>query len=361
MIVSHPSAPTVETSGFLLAEYAKHLNYDWCSFFGVRRWVNHRHADTVGCTTVWTQAERNNLAWYLCEAQRELEHVTKWPLSTKYFVDEEVIAYNCPDYVKWHRVQAIGVQAFSDVGTATVDYSTEPATVIVPSVAANGMTVSAENVRIYEAGTDNQLVGIGLTDLNNGSVQIDLMRCLMVAEGNHNTTKSNLVNWDDLFMFVDEVDIKIEYVEPRNGQLICSPRCCGQCGCQSATSCEATGIETCVHVEDPYTGLVTAPKPIEKGCRCRCNVQKLKLSYAAGDRKIAKDSILAIRWLAHAKMPKIPCSCEMLQAVYAEDRKRPDTISHTMTQAAFGIPLQGAYSAYWWAYHNRGIRLLSWS
>ena len=344
MIVLASDGLIIEDSAVSLARYAQIIGYSECSFFGV-------NADTVAyaCRTIWTLDQRRMVAKYLAEAQGEIEDVLHYPLSPKWFTNEEH-PLRFPVLTKWGKVIEAGIRAESEIEAgATVDYTDEPATIIVAT------TVATDEIHIYHPDSQAEIYPSAIS-ASGGNMIIRIPRCRLVADQDNPPE-----GWEyaDDANFLTTVDVKRVYNDPStNAQLVgFGGGClCGNCSEETNTACMTIRtkeigeiyVRPATYVNSAWSGGISFCKPYSR----------VRLNYRAGLETLSYQMEDAIVRLAHAKMPQEPCGCEAAQMLWKRDRAIPEALTRERLNNPFGLN-EGSYIAYRWAYSKRLVRARS--
>lgn len=349
-----------------LARYAQRMGeqagFTECQFWGVR------DDDTIinaQCREIWTKAQRDQIGFYLGEAQRAIEDEVGYPLQPTWvtgtatgvaddgswrYVDER--PYRDFLVSRWARIIEPGVRAEETVAAGElVSYATEPAT--IGPVATTVTDVS--EIIIRHAGTEIEIDPSQIT-ISGGDVTVNIPRCRLVKPSLANNDQHGL-DYADLSNFVEEIDIIRVYNDPatQGVMLYDDPTCLGTAGC---TQEEQTA---CIRVDDPRLGFVSVlPGSYGGGSwtltGCRYRINRVRLNYRAGLLELPEVFEDAIIRLAHSKMPRPPCGCERLASLWGDEHKVPEVLTRERLNCPFGVS-DGAWWAWSVANSNRVTRL----
>lgn len=346
-IVRTSDALIIEDSAVSLARYAQIIGYSECAFFGVKAPRDTAYA----CRTIWTLDERRTIAKYLAEAQGEIEDVLRYPLSPKWFEDEQH-DLRCPVLTDWGRVIAAGVRAESVIEDgATVDHSSDPAVIVV----ATSVT-DADEIRVYHPDSEAEIYPSAI-EIAGGIATIEIPRCRMVAEDVANNPPEGL-EYAELTNFEEMVDVKRVYNDTSVNATLVGRSCASGCTCGSCT--EAT-TSACMYIAKRTIGAVIVQRatyvdsawvPSSSVCH---PFSQVRLNYKAGLLTLPYQMEDAIVRLAHAKMPVEPCACDVAKNVWIRDRNVPEVLTRERLNSAFGTS-DGAWMAYRFAQSKRMVR-----
>lgn len=345
-----------------LARYAQRIDYPECAFFGVAY-----DGDNVGqCRNIWTMWQRNNIAFYLLEAQQEIEEVVGYPLSVTWVVgdiaDEPDNRANLVDtqaiastlITRWGYVIAGGVRARDEISSGVVvNHATDPAVVTVVGVT----DFDVNELLVFHPDSDYPIVPSSVS-ITGGTLTIEIPRCRMVKPSLQDNSKSGL-DYNDLANFADEVDLVHEYNDPStNAKLVKSHQCSLAC---SLSGCVDSTDDGCINVQDFRVGHIqiqAATYVIETGWtgHTSCSgYKRVKLNYQAGLPSLPPQAEDAIIRLAHSKMPQEPCGCDITKQMWERDRKVPDVLTRERANCPFGMS-DGAWVAWRFAQAMRLVR-----
>ena len=325
-IVPTQSTQVVEASTVKLAEYAYAVRVCECFMWGVR---NSPCADEQSCRDIWTKEERDFIAFYLAEAQEEIERELGYFVGRRWVTDERH-RYADPIITRWGHVVAGGVKGETAISAGeTVDHTTDPA--IVGPVAT---TVTDESeIRIYHTDTDIEVDPSDIT-ISGGFVTIEIPRCRLVLPELADNPANGL-NYNTLTNFATDVDIVRVYNDTDTGATLV------RLSCQS--NCTDTQTDACIYVRKSNIGSVSAP--VSSGL-CGCAPDFVDLNYYSGV-EMTKQMRDAIIRLAHTKMPRSPCACSPVEEFWKRDRNAPEVLSRERLNCPFGMS-DGAWIAWRW-------------
>jgi len=345
-----------QESALRLSRYAQVIGgYGEDALWGINR---SGLLDTNECFQPWMKDQRDYVAFYLAEAQWELEKEIGYPLAPKWvvgrvadqesghheFVDEQ--DWKIPLFAKWGMVLEPGVKATASVDAASVvSHATDPA-VIGPI----GTTVTDPyEIKVYYPDKDIEITPSKI-QINAGFVTIEIPRCRLVKEAFANN-EANGIDYTDLNNFLATVDVVRVYNNPSTNAVLVAPHTCTT-GC-SLTGCGEYTQTACIYVTDVKSGkLSIVPATYSGGTwvrsSARCNVIRVRLNYRAGLKTLTRQAEDAIRMLAHAKMPNPPCGCDILHKMWDADSNIPSILTAERINCPWGLT-DGAWRAYKYA------------
>jgi len=341
-------------SAVKLADYAQELGLSEDQFFGLN------NPDTLidSCNPIWTLPERKRIARYLREAQTEIENVVGFPLAPRWFTDEWHY-YGYPVHTRWAKVIAAGFRNESAIATGvTLTWTTDPVMITRATSVTN-----EDEVRVVHPGTDIEIVPSSVT-IANGYVTIEVPWARLVKLAKQDNPS---VGWDYSDVppsatspYVTTVDIyRVYNDEAIQGGLIWRHRgdsdtCTCDCvWCQS--SCNDYIETACISIRNADTGALEL-LPVHFGTEwtvncstCYCATpDAVYVNYRAGllpTDPLAQVMKTAIIRLAHSKMPKPPCGCDVANEYWSRDRNVPTSLSIEQAACPFGQS-DGAYWAW---------------
>lgn len=323
-VIPTQSTQVAEASTVKLAEYAYAIHICECVFWGVK---NSSCADEQGCRDIWPKEERDKIAFYLAEAQEEIEQELGFFVGYKW-VTQERHPYTRPIQARWGHVIAGGIRGETDIDAAsTVDYTSEPA--IIGPIATS--VTDEDEIKVYHTDTDIEVDPSEIV-LSGGNVTIYIPRCRLV-DPDYADNPSNGIDYNNLLYFATDVDVKRVYNDTGTQATMVRVSCNNNC-------VEETG-DACIHVRYPRIGSVD----VQMGSTlCRDSWNFAELNYYSGLEmtKQARDAIIR---LAHTKMPEPPCNCSPISYYWERDRKMPDVLTRERLNNPFGL-MDGAWIAW---------------
>jgi hypothetical protein len=297
-----------------------------CSFWGVR---NSPCGDEQGCRDIWTKAQRDMVAFYLAEAQEEIERELRYFLCPRWVTDERH-PYTTPVKTTWGYVIAGGVRGESVIeDDAAVDLAADPAI-----VGPYSTTVTDEDeIAVFHVDSDVEIPPSAVT-ISGGQVIIEIPRCRLVKPSLADNPTTGL-NYTGLSNFVSTVDVHRVYNDTTTQAIFVRPAC--------DNSCDETTGDACIYVRHSDVGSVNVPL---SSLLCGCGAEFVELNYYAGIgmTRQARDTIIR---LAHSKMPNEPCGCSPINEVWRRDRFVPTVLTTERLNCPFGLS-DGAWIAWRW-------------
>lgn len=332
--------------------YAHMVGYDENAWFGVRRDPTAGYA----CYEIIVKPERDTVARYLMEAQAEVEAELGFPVQPKWFANERR-PYGIPVLSQWGYVIEGGVEKRAEIlYDAAITHVADVGGVAQPShTAAIGTTVTDESeIHVYYPASLNVEgpVEIHPSDIDldtvAGTVTITIPRCRLVHP-DYVDNPSGGLDYQDVALFLDEVDVIRVYNDPSTHATIVWPHKCS--GSLCGASCGDYKQEACIYVADVDIGrLDVLPATYDDGwsrkSACCCGVPEyVLLNYRAGMLVTTRQAQDAITRLAHSKMPKEPCGCERAKMIWTRDREMPEVFTAARLNCRFGMSI-GAWTAW---------------
>lgn len=337
----------LEDSAVSLARYAQLIGYSECSFFGVNADVT-----AYACRTIWTLDQRRTVAKYLAEAQGEIEDILRYPLSPKWFTDEEH-QLRCPTSTKWGKVLAAGIRAETMIEAgATVDLRGVGDVILDPATISVATAVVADEIHIYHPDSEAEIFPSAIS-ISGGVATISIPRCRLVA--NQDNPPEGW-EYDDDDNFLDEVDVKRVYNDPSVNATLVSYG--GFCSCGTCTETTTTGCMSIVNKE--IGAIIIRPATyVDSAWSVRSTLCArygwVRLNYRAGLESLTYQMEDAIIRLAHSKMPSEPCGCDIAQGLWKRDRAIPEAMTEKRANNPFGLN-DGAWVAYRRAMSKKLVR-----
>lgn len=331
-IVKAASTLTAESSTVKLAQYAQAIQVCECAMWG----VSNSGCDTQGCRDIWVKSQRDEIAYYLAEAQEELEREIGYHIGYKWDTNERH-QYGRPVKTVWGYVVAGGTRATSIISAGeAVDHTADPA--IIGPVAT---TVTDENeIHVYHPGSDVEIDPSSIT-IAGGFATIEVPRCRMVLESLADNTTSG-VSYTNIANFESTVDVYRVYNDTTTPATLVKPGCSGDCS--------ETTADKCIYVRYSKLGSVDVPN----SNLCACSPAFVDLNYYSGVEMTRQMQDTIIR-LAHSKMPRNPCSCSPIDEFWKRDRNVPAVLTAERLNCPFGLS-DGAWIAWEWAKAMRLVR-----
>jgi hypothetical protein len=345
-----------------LARYAKIINYEEASFWGVI-WDNQFQR---GCDPLWSEYQRMSMANALAEAQQEIEQVIGYPLCPTYITGTYADNPRWFDQQKFKSSRTVtryprilaagaGVTEIVEAGS-TVDYGITTGVGVVGPIATN-----AENsyeIKIFYPDSDRQITPSKIT-LSSGTVTIEIPRYRMVQQEFLNDN-DNSIRYENINFFLSEVDVRRVYTDLSNQATLVRPGCRNNTCAGGCSECTTTA---CMYVRDPHLGVVDLvpatwdSELADWSSRTVCvgNYSIVRLNYLAGIRTLDLQAEMTIIRLAHAKMGRPPCHCDKTGEMWQRDYDVTGAVTRERVNCPFGLS-NGAWHAYKWAMSMKAMR-----
>lgn len=333
--------PTVTVySAVPLARYAEIINYSQDAFFGVANAIDNRYA----CRDIWTLQERQDAAFYLREAQDDIENVIGYPLVPKWVTEK--LPFRRPVVVSDKHVVEPGVLTEEILAeAASVSHATDPATVSIPTT-----LTSTDGIKIFFVDDVDEEIIPSSIEVSGGFLNIEIPRARLVKYSEQNNPTSGLL-YDTLANFESTVVIKRLYTDSTTqATMVWAHGCTELCSSEGCTGYSATACEV---IEDHKIGRVDLVPATYSGgawtrttrlC-CGGNPEYVTLNYKAGLTKVSRSMELAIVRLAHSKMPEAPCGCDIIHGMWRRDTTVPELLTRERLNCPFGLS-NGAWVAW---------------
>ncbi len=348
----------VEFPAISLARYAERIGYRECAFFG----VNHPDNAQWECREIWSQAQRDMIAWALGEAQDEIEQEIDYFLTPRWVADERhaydhrmLTRSNCytvrPFLTRWGHVIAGGAMLDTVIASGVnVSYTADPAT-----VAVNGVTCDVANIHVYPAGTAEEITPSAMT-LVAGTLTISIPWCRLVDPAYQDNPETGWLYSDVATWGADTVDVHCVTNDPATqAKLIVAPgTIC------SDPPCTETQYDACLYVRQSEIGSIEVHRAdYSAGTWTRktlCYVPSwVELNYQAGLTTLTRQAEDTIIRLAHSKMADEPCGCDVTQRLWRRDRNVPQVLTRERINNPFGLA-DGSWIAWRFAQTMKLVR-----
>lgn len=332
----------IERSGLSLAEYAQHIGYDECAFWGVIAppyTLEDENEPAPVCPYIWTKSERDFVARYLWEAEQEIQRVTRFPLVPRWITEVSPL-YSRRMVTKKHLVVAGGVRGEQTIladAAVVHDDATMMSTITVLNYAVPAGTgaFDVDQVYVYHPGTNANVMPSSAT-YEGTTLIIQIPKCRLVRADKLENPAIGY-RWDE-DVFAETMDVRRVYNDTSNqAQILC--RTCG--------TCELETRPACISVANGVIGSLEI-QPENNNCLWGCPAVGIRLNYLAGEPMDAEKRE-AIVMLAHVKMPSDPCACGAgWQEQWKMWRDYPPAASRERLNCPFGLT-NGAWVAWSWA------------
>lgn len=334
---------------FTLDQYRRRFNVPPWAFNGVENPAETRR----GCDHYWTQWERDDLAQALSDAEELLAGTLGFYLGARYVVDYDR-PWNNPLKLQHGHVLGAGVRARIEVTPSASDFTTDPATITVPSASFSGGTsevvvveddtgLTIEHDEITTSGTD-YVIHISQYKLLNWTVLEDQSETI---DYNAAFPAASWLKLADLTVYRQYRDTDTQ------ASIVFGPRCNCWCAGDACTGSTSTG---CVFVLNRDIGLVRINRATlsdgtwscDNSAVCGCyEGDRATVYYEAGTDDIPGWEQAVFR-LAHARMGEQPCGCALQERQWRLDRNVPPVLTAERLNCPWGLE-QGAWAAYSWA------------
>ena len=340
---------TVEYPALSLPRYAQRIGYRDCAFFGVQ----HDDNPSYACREIWTQWQRDEIAFSLLQAQSQIEAVLGYPLSRRWFGPER---HNAKPLIKTAQGYVVAPGVLSDTvlaASAAVSYVSDPATVTVA-----GVTCDVDDVHVFHVDTDTEITPSSRS-LAGGLLTLSIPWCRLVAPAYSDNPAEGWRYADVATWGASHVDVRCLRNDTTVQGRLSRPACAGACEEETATAC--------LRVRDGRLGLLAVQRAryvagsgwliTTDDC---CRWDSLDVFYYAGvatPSRLAEDAIIR---LAHANMPTEPCGCDVTQRLWRRDRNVPEVLDRERLNCPFGMS-DGAWIAWRFANSERLVRGSMWA
>jgi len=310
-----------------------------------------------GCEHIWTQWQRDDLAIALSDAEESLAGEIGYYLGERYIIDYDRV-WSDPLQLRYGEVVGAGIRARTEVTPSASDFTTDPATITVPSAS-------------FTNGTSEVVVIEDETGLEIEPYQIETVGANYVIY----LSQYNLIEWSDLEDQTESIDydatfpaatwLKLAdltvYREYRDTDTQATITYGPSCSCWCADgACDGTDYTGCVFVTNRRIGLVRVNRATlssgtwscDNSAICGCyEGDKVTVYYLAGTEDVPGWE-LAVMQLAHARMGEQPCGCALQERQWRRDREIPSILTAEQLLCPFGSEL-GAWAAWRWVGRSR--------
>jgi len=322
-----------------LALYANSIQYPPNAFFGVAK----NDELTRYCDRIWMKSERDTIAFYLAEAQEEVENEARYPLAPRWIVNEDH-SYKFPVVAKWKKVIVAGVKNTDKFGDSeAVNHANDPVEITIATAIAN-----ADEVRVFYEDLDIEIIPSSVV-VDGVNAVIKIPRCRLVKPDLVDNPEEGLDYTDTVNNFVANVDIWRIWNDPSTQGTLVWAHTCGGSTC---TLCNEYTQDGCMYIADAENSVFEVlPASYSGGtwssvasC-CTGKPDRVKLNYRAGLATLTKQARDVVIMLAHAKMPTVPCGCDQVTRLWKRDRNKPGVLTKERINCPFGMS-DGAWVAW---------------
>lgn len=314
-----------------LVRYAKMIGYHEGAFFGFSIPQEYR----MSCRQVWTKDQRDDIQFYLEEAQDEIEQVINYTLEKKWNQNEghpfakKVLS-------NWSKVIEVGIRAEEEISSgAGINYALDP-NIAQIIIAIDYTNKSLYDLHVYYPDTDIEITPSNIT-YSAGTLTIYIPRTRLLAYTLLDNTIEGVL-YSDSASFQPTADVKRIYTDSSvQGKLYYRGDIC-------SSFCTEEYDDACMYLKNPDIGSILIEMPAISGCGCR-NYERMELNYAAGLTSTTKVAEMTVIRLAHSKMPTEPCGCDVTQRLWKRDRTEPQILDRERLNCPFGLS-NGAWSAW---------------
>jgi hypothetical protein len=313
-----------------LARYAELIGYTQCAFFGISHPDNPKYA----CREIWSKYQRDAIADALSEAQSMIEGVIGYPISPRWFTNEEH-PYKIPVRTDFAKVIAIGTQVITVLGLAlAVDHTNDPNTITFATPA--GVT-TIDDIHVFHPGTHEEITYENIAFVG-GNIVITIPRCRLLLWSKQDNPPTGWSYSDDA-NFETTVDVE-QYTNDTalQGQLVSIPTKCD-------STCTESTHDVCLYILYAEIGTIKIGPVSANFASCTGPITKVRLNYKAGLTGISRSLESAIIRLAHSLLPEEPCGCDVIKRLWRRDTNIPVILDTERLNNPFGIP-DGAWFAY---------------
>jgi len=333
---------------FSLDDYRRRFNIPPWAFNGVENPAETRR----GCDHYWTQWERDDLAQALNEAEGLLAERLGFYIGTRYLIDYDRPWRN-PLQLRYGHVVGAGIRARDEVTPSASDFTTDPATITVPSAS---FTNGTSEVIVIEDETGLEIEYDEITTVGANYI-------IYISQ-------YKLIEWDDLEDQTETIDynaafpaatwLKLAdltvYRQYRDTDTQATITFGPSCNCWCAgVACEGSEYTGCAFVLNRDIGLVRVNRATlssgtwscDQSAICGCyDGDTVTVYYEAGTTDTPGWQ-QAIYRLAHARMGEQPCGCALQERQWRLDRVVPSVLTAERLNCPWGLE-QGSWAAWNW-------------
>jgi hypothetical protein len=343
-----------------LDEYRRIFNIPCWAFNGVENPDENRRA----CDHYWTQWERDDLAASLDDAEKDLADEMGFYIGARYLIDYDRV-WSDPLQLRYGHVLGAGVRARTEVTPSASDFTTDPATITVPSASFSGGT---SEVVVIEDETGLEIEANDISTVGTDYV-INIDQCKLL-----NWTvledQSETIDYDATFpaaswLKLADLTVYRQYRDTDTQATITYGPACN-CWC-SGEACTGSDYTACAFVLNRDIGLVRINRATlssgtwscDTSAICGCYAgDKVTVYYEAGTDDIPNWE-RAVWRLAHSQMGQQPCGCVLHERQWRQDVHIPPVLTAERLNCPFGLT-EGAWAAWRWVTrqaHGKGFML----
>lgn len=299
----------------------------------------------VECSTIWSQANRDNLALWIAAAEERREQELGYHLAPIWITDEEHNYNNGTVILDKKLLVEVGSPTYSVVGDSVAITHRDGGSNIIDPVEVSvdvGAVVDTNDIIVRYEDTSTDIRPSSVT-IAGTVITVKIPRSRLVKPEVMDNRQDHLYYVDD-DNFVDAVDIILESVTLdgsvtfvwSNSQITCPAGCSEvtQPGCYTTHGHRAKRISKAQVWPASYTDDVPSGAIFKYPCR----PWAVRVSYLSGRQNSMNTELLTAR-LAHTMMPAEPCSCAYVEQYWKEDRVQTEYMS------GYGS-MQGAINAW---------------
>lgn len=333
-VVAVDSLPIAYSGALPLARYAQLVSQDECAFWGVAP----QTPSTRACRTIWTLREREEIQAELKRAQDDIEAVVGYPIGERY-ITGETHRQRTPLLTRYGYIQTLGSEVTTVIDeAATVLHLSDPATLNVTSADAE-----IDQIRVRHTDTELYISPSSISKVGS-VISIQIPRCRLVKPTLADNPTTGL-DYSDLDNFATTV--AVEYVTTDSEDDV-------EFTCRTGCTCATTTRAGCGRIVDDRIGIVQIQYSASSSL-CACCGGEAQINYLAG-RPLDDALTNLIVTLAHARMLKEPCRCEVLVSKWRQLRESPAVLTAERINNPWGTTV-GAWQA-WQTAHAPGMRLM---
>jgi hypothetical protein len=333
---------------FSLDQYRKRFNIPPWAFNG----VENPNETKRGCDHYFTQWERDDLAIALNDAEELLAERLGFYLGARYLIDYDRV-WEDPLQLRFGHVLGAGIRARDEVTPSASDFTTDPATITVPSASFSG---GLSEVVVIEDSTGLEIEYDEIT--TSGANYVISIGQYKLIEWDDLEDQSTTIDYDAAFpaatwLKLADLTVYRQYRDTDTQATITyGPSC--NCWC-AGEACSGTDYTGCAFVLNRDIGLVRIQRATlasgtwscDSSAVCGCHAgTKATVRYEAGTTDVPAWE-QAVFQLAHARMGEQPCGCALQERQWRRDRTVPSVLTREQLLCPWGLEL-GAWTAWNW-------------